>query len=177
MPFRRSVTTRGFRRAQRRESRWLEIPAVSTSLAAASTAVISHVFTTEELALRPFTIVRTRGVWHGRSDQAGANENWHIGLSAAIISEQAIAVGVTAVPTPFTDQGSDLFFLYELMVSRVQVITAAGFESATGIMLPFDTKAMRKVEDGQDIALCQETSSLSAGVVVTLTGRMLIKLH
>ena len=177
MPNRRLVTTRGFRRAQRRESRWLEIPPVSTALSAASTAVISHVFTTVELALRPFTIIRTRGVWHGRTDQTASDENWHLSLGAAVVSEQAVAIGVTAVPTPYTDQASDLFFLYELMISRFEFGTNVGFDHAVGIMLPFDTKAMRKVEDGQDVVITQETSSLSAGAVVTLSGRMLIKLH
>jgi len=41
----------------------------------------------------------------------------------------------------------------------------------------FDSRAMRKVEDGQDIALVAESGGASVGVNFTKSGRFLIKLH
>ena len=47
------------------------------------------------------------------SDQSAATELFIGNLGLAVVSDQATAVGVTAVPTPATDRGSDLWFLIE----------------------------------------------------------------
>jgi len=38
-----------------------------------------------------------------RSDQFVATEGYEIAIGMAVVSDQALAIGVTAVPTPFTD--------------------------------------------------------------------------
>ncbi len=161
----------------RRESLWIGGSHVITSLAAASTAVIQTTLGAGLLALRPFTIVRTRGVFLAFSDQLVATENWGVGYGIAVVSEQASAIGVTAVPTPMTDSGSDLWFVYEFIAGRFDFITVAGIEANTGRERIVDSKAMRKVEDGQQVVDVVETSSSSSGVNVATFSRTLIKLH
>jgi len=99
-------------------------------------------------------------------------------LGFAVVSDQAVAVGVTAVPTPFTDKGSDLFFVYQQLVGRVGTgtgVAAAGVITEIGRFVEYDSKAMRKVNEGQDVVITVENEI--AGCVLTHSARMLIKMH
>ena len=160
----------------RRETLWIGIAPTSTTLSAASTAVLFTGFSSVQLGLRPFTIVRTRGVLHLGSDQQVATENYSASLGMSIVSEQALAVGVTAVPTPETDRESDLFHVYESLAGRFAFGSTIAFME-TGHFKDWDSKAMRKVEEGSDIAIVVETTSGSSGAIIHKSGRMLVKLH
>ena len=159
-----------------RESVWLSIAPTTTTITAAGTSVLFTGFSAGALALRPFTIVRTRGTLAIRSDQAVATEVFQASLGLAVVSDQAIAIGVTAVPSPETDRDSDLWFVYETLEGFFVLSSAIGIYEAQ-IRKEFDSRAMRKVEDGQDVATVLETSSISAGCVILKAGRMLLKLH
>ena len=162
---------------QRRESLWLGIDATRFTLATANSAAITHNLNAAGLALRPFTIVRTIGYWQLRSDQTGAAENYDGALGFSVVSDQAIAIGVTAVPTPYTDIGSDLFFLHQIMASRFEFVSGVGFESAAGLMGTFESRAMRKVNEDSDVCFAAEVSGVSLGASFFMAGRMLVKLH
>jgi len=159
-----------------RETRWLSLGTSGTNLSTANSAAIFATLSTIELALRPFTIVRTRGVWRIITDQQIASELTETSLGACVVSDQAAAIGITAIPTPETDKESDLWFMYETTLGGFQFGTAVGFTNNYN-QTTFDSKAMRKVEDGQDVAIVLENTADSAGVNVHVSGRMLIKLH
>jgi len=162
----------------RRESLWLgQAATVRTTGAAASTATLLTSLSAGALALRPFTVVRSRGELYLTSDQDGASEFYEMAYGECVVSDQAVAIGVTAVPTPSTDSESDLWFVYERMMGATLFATAAGFESFEGVGRSYDSKAMRKVEEGQDIIAVQETSSISFGATLASFRRSLIKLH
>ena len=149
------------------------MPATLTTLAAVSTASLILTLTAAELALRPFTIIRTRGFWHLRSDQIAANEPFGASLGIAVVSDQAVAIGVTAVPTPETDKESDLWLLMETLYGTA----GSTGENNLGIGGSFDSKGARKVEDGSDVAVVIETPSTSSSAIVHMSGRILIKTH
>jgi len=161
----------------RRESLWIFIAPTNTVLAAASTAVLFSGFNAAALALRPFTIVRTRGILGSTSDQTAATEFYHWAFGIAVVSDQALAIGVTAVPTPMTDRASDLWFVYEEQMGELLFKDATGIQQNAIAQQSFDSKAMRKVEEGQDIAISVETAATSNGALVKKAGRMLLKLH
>jgi len=163
-------------RSQRRQTQWLSLTPALTSIDGADTAVLISSLTTAEKALRPFTIVRTRGWLEYRSNQEAASESYGGAYGLTVVSEQAIAIGVTAVPTPITDMDSDLWFVYESMGGRYVLHTAVGAEE-TGSGRLFDSKAMRKVEEGQDVAVTMETTTPGISLACTNGFRMLIKLH
>jgi len=165
------------RGVMRRESLWFAGVYVRSVLGSASTAVIQTSLNAGALALRPFTIVRTRGHILYRSDQESAAENQDVSFGMAVVSDQSVAIGVTAVPTPFADNGSDLWFVYESMSARFGFITGVGFDQQSGVERIVDSKAMRKVEGGQDVIIAAETADISGGVTITSFVRMLIKLH
>jgi len=159
----------------RRETFWIGVGISANALASANSAALINSASAGLLAVRPFTIVRTRGNWVVRSDQLAASEDLSVGIGYAVVSDQATAIGVSAVPTPFTDIGSDMFFVYEQWLQSFRLNTAVGTEAYNSVS--YDSKAMRKVNDGQDIVTVIENSGVSAGSNVVNSGRMLIKIH
>ncbi len=161
----------------RRETLWVSQVTTETVLAGAPTVAILTALNAAGLALRPFTVIRDRGVIHLRSDQAGATETYGVGYGKCVVSDQAVLIGVTAVPTPVTDKSSDLWYLFESLFGRIEVSSGAGtgVPTETGKFLQYDSKAMRKVEEGQDLISVVENEISGCNVVVT--GRTLIKLH
>jgi len=166
----------GRRAGIRRETLWLGGVTVRSTVATASTSLIHTSLNAAALALTPFTVVRVRGVLRLESDQLVATEFNEMAFGHAIVSEQAVAIGVTAVPTPVTDDNSDLWFVYEAMFNDIKVSSAIGILTQ-GVERIVDSRAMRKVEEGEDLIGVVETGATSAGVVMTTYTRALIKLH
>ncbi len=160
----------------RRETLWTKAGPTSVVIAGATVAVQLFTFGASILALRPFTIVRTRGLMFYRSDQIAATEVWGATLGFAVVTDQANAVGVTAVPTPDADGGSDAFFVYEELYGTLVFGSQIGFQDL-GREHRFDSKAMRKVEDGFDLSVVAETPPISSSATMITAFRMLIKLH
>jgi len=155
----------------RRETLWLSGSSVNTTMGSAQAVLVTSL-SAGALALRPFTVVRTRGIIYVRGDNPAAAENWDFAFGICIVTDQASAVGITAVPTPTTDDGSDSWFTYE----RAAGTTRAGELGDTGHFIQVDSKAMRKVEDGFDLVDVVE-NPLATGVVCQTYNRTLIKLH
>ena len=175
MPYRRSRSYAN--KFARRLTVWTSALPNSTTLASTSTAALTASLGAGLLAMRPFTIVRARGIIHVISDQAAQTESYQVGHAHAVVSDQASAVGVTAVPTPYADMGSDLFFVYEQISSTFRFVSGVGFDEPAGVTHIFDSKAMRKVNEDQDVVSVLETSAISSGCVVIDSWRYLIKLH
>ena len=151
---------------------WFQFAPIETTLAAGLTGAIVFTLNAAALALRPFTIVRSHFEFGVRSDQSVAIENQQVGVGIAVVSDQAVAVGVTAVPTPITEMGSNLWLLHKLIFSAENVVVDVAHPAEFRAV---DSKAMRKVEVGQDLVVVVETASPSGGAVVTTGGRLLIK--
>ena len=164
---------RGARSAKRLTS-WLELRPVQVVMTATG-GTIMFALTAAELALRPFTIVRTHLELALRSDQNSVAEVQAVALGAAVVSDQAVAVGVTAVPTPDTDMGSDLWFLHQILFGDEVSLSNLTKPQSTASL---DSKAMRKVDIGQDVVVVAEMiAAVSSGVTFTVGGRMLIKVN
>ena len=127
------------------------------------------------LALRPFTIVRERMYWYIRSDVLTGGEIYGGAVGFCVVSDQASAIGVTAVPTPITDQGSDLWYAYAQMFGRFGGTAV----EEVGKDMQIDSKAMRKVEEGEDSIIVFESGAVteSLSMVSVFGGRTLLKLH
>jgi len=95
----------------------------------------------------------------------------------AVVSDQAVAIGVTAVPTPNVDNGSDLWFVFEAVMSDIKVGSDQTGFGRVGIERIIDSRAMRKVEDGQDLVVVAEAGTGSDGMNMGHYVRTLIKLH
>jgi len=159
-----------------RETMWVGSTETITALGSASTASIINTLGAGLLAIRPFTIVRTHGFFGIRSDQSAADESYDAALGDCVVSDEAAAIGVTAIPLPWTGLGSDLFYNHQMLMGRFEVATAVGVVPLRPWM-HYQSKAMRKVNDDQDIMTVIQTSSISSGVIVHHAARALIKLH
>ena len=172
MTFRRRAVAR--RSGSRRETSWIGIGANTASVD--STAVLMSSLNAAALALRPFTIVRTYLEVLLRNDDLAADETVIAAIGMAVVSDQATAVGVTAVSTPTNDIGSDLFYLHQGMMNRVGGITDVG-NFLPGKHYSIESKAMRKVNNDSDIILVVEGDASQSGGVISVMGRFLIKEH
>ena len=169
---RRTFVRTALRQGQRRKTLWLFVGPIFQVNSTTATLVVS--LNAIALAFRPFTIVRTRLEAHFFSDQVAGAENTLGALGLAIVSSEASAVGVTAVPTPITEMGSDLWFVHQVMIASHG---AGVVDNARGVRYSIDSKAMRKVEDGQDMVVVTENSTIAGGQTMMVAGRILIKMN
>ena len=171
----RNRTIRG-RTRQVRETQWLAIAPNSATMAAGGVTAFIAQLNAVALALRPFTVVRTHLNIHFRSDQVIGTEQYGAGVAMLVVSESASAVGITALPTPYSEQDSDLFYLYAESFGQFLVADGTG-EMENGNRMVVDSKAMRKVNNDQDVVMTAETPSTVSSCIVHTSGRLLIKLH
>ncbi len=160
---------------QRRDTLWGFTTTLTATISAAQGVTITHSASAGLLALRPFTVVRHRLNWYVRSDVLTGGELWGAAIGGCVVSDQASAIGVTAVPTPITDQGSDLWYFYDESYGRFGGTTV----EEVGRQSKIDSKAMRRVEEGEDLIIVAETpgSGMSVSATMIIGGRFLIKLH
>ena len=173
MPHRVRSSTFGVRgRPSGRLTEWFgsaQITSVSTL--AANSIVLDQSLTALEMAKRPFTITRTVGVLWVKSDQQAGQEEPIAAVGGMVVSSKAVSVGVTAVPTPLTNKDDDGWFLYQFGVAEGGTLTGQPFYT-----YPFDSRAQRKVVDGEDIAITLENSNAAHAMEYILQFRMLVKL-
>ena len=160
-----------------RETLWASVEESLTVLPAADSAALINSAGASVLALRPFTVVRSRIHIFVKSDQTGALENAQVGYGIAVVSDQASSIGITAVPQPFTNLDSDLWLMHEILTASFIFVSGSGFDPVGGVWKDADSRAMRKVEDGQDLVFVIENSGQSSGSSTLTAGRVLLKLH
>jgi len=153
---------------------WLALDGFSQTLN--NTAVVVLTMTAAELAKRPFTVIRVHLQLHMAPDQFVASELQLAACGLCVVSDQAAAIGVTAVPTPETDLESDLWFAHQVLVGENTFATGVGFDDHAGWGFSIDSKAMRKVNDDEQIIVVVEGATvIGGGMVVSGMGRLLIK--
>jgi len=113
--FRSRVLTRGG--GPKRSTTWAlcSSPTGSTNLNAATKAIAVLIPSSTLLDLIPFTIVRTRGLVHIRSDQAAASEDQNGAFGMGIVNDVAGALGITALLGPATDCGWPGWFVHQFV--------------------------------------------------------------
>jgi len=163
-------------RSPRRLNTWREIAATSTAETVPGGTILNSLDATE-LAKRPFTIIRTHLLIHISTDQFVASELQIGAVGICVVSQQAEAIGVTAVPTPVTDAGSDLWFLHQWIMNRNVFGTGVGFDGNVGQIYEVDSKAMRKVDEDEEVVVVSELSAVGSGYLVTVAGRLMLKEH
>ncbi len=164
--------TRTFKRGPTRKSLWLQFEPVEVTLGGPSATSLVFSLNAAALALRPFTVVRTHWELKLMSDQAAAVENQAVALGIAVVSDEAATVGITAVPLPSTNAGSALWFLHAWVFGDgTRTATTTTDSSYRSI----DSKAMRKVDNGQDVVVVLQGGGVGSGMFVTVAGRQLVK--
>jgi len=162
------------RSGQRRATEWLaSADQTSAQDLAASTVAIDQALTGAQVsAISPFTITRTVGMVAVAGDQVAALEFPLMAIGAMVVRETARAGGVGNVPTPITEEGDDGWFLY-----LTAAASSGTLNGAPASIFQFDSRAQRKVEDGDAVVWTVENSDSAAAISYWLKFRMLIKVH
>ncbi len=162
MALRRSASfTRGVR-GRRAPTTWGRVCPISfTTVTQGNKALIATLILSN--AGISETIRRTRGMVIIRSDQAAADEDQFGALGMIVINDLALAAGAASIPGPCTEADDDGWFVW-------QPAMAHGLQSTAGPGAPnyavyeFDSKAMRRVEEGYGIAVMVENGSALHGM-------------
>jgi len=173
MVHRRRTGSVRFSAPVKRATEWFATVAADDSATLnANSAIILHSFDAAEKAKLPFTIMRIRGYLFVVSDQVAANEDFIGALGMAVVGDQATALGVTALPDPVNEGDSDLWFVHRYFAGNNTVAIGNSV-----VQMDLDSKAMRKVEQGQDFFSILRNASATTGFDFWLSFRMLIKIH
>ena len=127
------------------------------------------------LALRPFTILRTRLELVFESDQAAVTERPSGAFGIIVVSSQAVAAGAASCPSPITNIDDD-FLVYQGLASPFVFLSSVGFQNGSNTNYVVDSKAMRKVGPNEELVLVTHLRGALGGLLSS-EGRMLVQLH
>ena len=120
------------------------------------------------------TIVRIRGVVELLLDSGVSGDGYAGALGIGLVTGDAFAVGITAVPTPLDDEDWD-GWMWHKFFSLHNPTATAGQEGA--LRFEIDTRAMRKFGEGMIVIAVAEVVETGVSVLeISLNSRMLFKL-
>jgi len=110
------------------------------------------------------TVRRTRGMISIRSDAIGVQETQRGAFGGIIVTEIAVVAGIVSLPSPLAEQDDDGWFLW---VPFVQQTGRAVGEPGSN-QYQFDSKGMRKVEEGYTGAFVVENGDPVFGLEIAI---------
>ncbi len=152
--------TGGFSRGKRRVPGTWSRNQIAPTTVGTSTKILLGSFTLSNPGIGE-TVRRTLGQIFVRSDQVAAGEDVIGAFGLIVVSDIAAAAGIASVPDPVTEQNDDGWFVWQGLSA-----TQGGSAQRTGQLIQFDSRAMRRVEEGFSIALVVANASASAGMVM-----------
>ena len=82
------------------------------------------------------------------------SESFNGAVGAIIVSSAAVAIGTTAIPGPVTDASDDGWFMWTPFSGQ------QGIDSSVDVKIfPFDSRAMRRLQEGFEVVFVIETGS------------------
>jgi len=158
---------RGVRRGARRATFWetASSTAFVTLTNGGTVAAVNAVVSEAELDNVPNpTLVRVRGQFFGRLGSNSEQQSDCILIAHAImvVDAKQLAVGITAMPLPLTDNSEDfLWYGSQFMSNTASGAPATEASAYTMDRLDVDSKSMRKVTLNQSLVLVSEMVQLS----------------
>ena len=142
------------------------------SVVAAGTKVLVASFVLSNAGINE-VVRRTRGRFLFTSDQAAIFEGSVAAFGMIVVNDLALAAGVASIPGPITDANDDGWFVWESM-PMLQGNTDGSSSSAVGVGganygVEFDSKAMRRVEEGFGIAVVAEVASVTVELTMGIS--------
>jgi len=179
MPFSRPRVRSGRRGGPRRETEWAALVATGAgTIATASTKLILNTFSASALSvLVPTTVIRMRGLLSHKSDQAAQTEEYAGAVGAVIVRDDARNIGITALPGPLSASGDDVWLWHQFYTGEFRFADASGIVPIAENIIVIDSKAQRKIVDGDAIVIIAESASFGLGVSLKFFARLLFKLH
>ena len=149
----RRSTRGGFRGGGRRApTTWARTISTAQITVAAGTKVVFATFALANPGIGE-TVRRTRGQFYIASDQGSVIETQQAAMGMIVVNDLALAAGAASIPGPATDANDDGWFVWMGLLAR-QGLSASTLSSQNNFF--FDSKAMRKVQQGFGIAVMFE---------------------
>ena len=174
-------SSRGYARAERRLTAWSLGPGGDDILfdPAAPSATSNGVFGSGVTPVIPqLTVVRIRGMFTAllkTADAANAGFTGAVGIG--IVSADAFAIGITAIPKPFSDAEWPGWLWHQFFDLTASFALAANTTQPPSIRIPVETKAMRKLRLNEILFANFEVGETAAATLrMTFVSRMLVKL-
>jgi len=143
--------------SQKRQVTWVG-PAAQGAVNVASTgATLLSFFSPSDAGLTKATVVRTRGAVTISPQVFSADVIIHGAYGEGIVSDQAFAAGISSVPEPFTEADWDGWFVWRSFTLELAVADATGKILPAQLTFEVDSKAMRKVGDGETLITVAES--------------------
>ena len=108
------------------------------------------------------TIRRSRGMLMIASDQSAAVEQQLGALGLVVVSDLALAAGAASIPGPVTDSSDDGWFVWQPFLANQAGASIQPSQSRA--VFDFDSKAMRRIEEGFGVAVMVENASALHGL-------------
>ena len=127
------------------------------------------------------TIVRIRGdvLIRLHTSVAGVNEGYRGAIGMGVVEDNAVAIGITAMPLPSTDDFWEGWMWHQWFNVKSNTSTLADGANADAITFraTIDSKSMRKLPVGMTLALVVEVVEAGTALVqVDVQSRSLVKL-
>ncbi len=141
--------------SHKRLTQWIG-PAAQGYIAVASTgATLISSSSFSEAA----TVVRTRGVVSVQPGSFSADLNFIGGFGVAIVSQDALGIGITAVPKPLTDSSWGGWLVWRTFAGHLDVQSAVGFDVQSMVNFEVDSKSMRKFSPNEAMIMVAESET------------------
>ncbi len=150
-------------RAQRQPTNWARFVSLGGVVLAAGAKALITTVTLSNPGINE-TVRRTRGILSISSNQEAANHDQIGALGLVVVSDLAIAAGAGSIPGPVTDASDDGWFVWLPFTQR----TDAGLQGVESREYHFDSKVMRRVEEGFGVAFMIENGSASNAIQFNL---------
>ncbi len=175
MPYRSRSRVPQYPARLKRKTFWVASGDITGGTALAAGAAILDQSITWSDELGPATIVRTRGTLWVSVDQIAATEEPFGAIGFSVVKNAAAVAGVASVPTPITEESDDSFFLWQAFCASIRLSSAVGITFPSFERYDLDSKAQRKIQQGDTIVATLENANATAGLIYILKFRMLIK--
>ena len=142
------------------------------TVVAAGTKVLVASFVLSNAGINE-VVRRTRGRFLFTSDQGTIFEGSVAAFGFVVVNDLALAAGVASMPGPITDANDDGWFVWESM-PMLQGNTDGSSSASVGVGganygAEFDSKAMRRVEEGFGIAVVAEVASVAVELTMGIS--------
>ena len=123
------------------------------------------------------TLIRLRGIFHGFLKTGAADAGFQMAVGVGLVTNEAFAVGATAVPGPISEADWDGWMYHRFVDIHQATATFDGGEANSNFDIEVDTKAMRKWSEGYTLLTVLETvENGTATGTVFFDSRLLVKL-
>ena len=111
------------------------------------------------------------------SDQDSADEEQIGALGLTMVTDTALAVGITAFPDPVTDVAADTWFMYQSFAQSFRFISGTGFDSINSMTYKIDSRGKRILEDGEVIVIIAANAHVTHGLKIAFPFRLLAQVR